>query len=241
MLRSNEWNSVAWQAVDPIVPNSLETSEIPEWLPLRLIGHLLPEQLSALVAGQSLRIDSLPEYVQEGILHAVFCRPAQYLDFPYRMHPHAGRHGTLDREPTEMLPNGFSPNATVSLKSTTSPAIGAITAENWVRPMSLSDFAFHNLALQNDQYKDRDRLRGEPTPTVHLGRQTHYVLEWHLAPEITMSHSLTDNDFKLRSAPTPAGSLPDDYQKLLAAEMAAIQKQGASYPSRRIVTAPPPP
>ncbi len=240
LLRANEWNSVAWQAVDPIVPSSLETAQIPEWLPLRLLGHLTREQINALVNGQSLRVDSLPEYVQEGIHHAVFYRPSRNLSFPYIPHPNSNGHMTLDREATEVLPDGFSRDATVSLKSTTSLALATVSTENWVTPVSLNEFAVHNLAQQNTQYEDRDRLRGQSTPTVHLGHRIQYTLEWHLASGITMSHELTDNDFKLRSTPTSAGTLPDDYQKQLVAEMAAIQKQGAGYNSRRTVSTPPP-
>jgi len=240
LLKSNEWNSVAWQAVDPIVPGSLESAEIPEWLPLRLLGHLSIEQRAALVAGQTLRVDSLPEYVQNGIHHAVFYRSGQNLSFPYATRRNVGRHLTLDREPTEILPDGFSRDATVSLTSTTSLALAAISVENWVTPMSLSDFAIHSLAQQFSQFQNRDRLRGELTPTVHVGRQTHYQLQWHLAPGISLTHRLTDNDFKLSSPPTPAGALPDDYQKQLATEMAIVQKQGGTSIPKTVVTTPPP-
>jgi len=240
LLKSDSWNSVAWQAVDPIVPNSLETAEIPEWLPLRLLGHMTDAQINALVAGQTLRVDSLPDYVQEGIHHAVFYGSRENISFPYIPHPNVGRHTTLDREPTEILPNGFSPDATVTLRSTTSLAVATVNADNWVTPMSMNDFAVHTLAQQNIQYKDRDPLRGEATPTVHLGHRTNYFLEWHLAPHISLTHTLTDNDIKLSSKPTPAGALADDYQKQLVAEMAAIEKQGPLNYSRPRVTPPPP-
>jgi hypothetical protein len=106
--------------------------------------------------------------------------------------------------------------------------------------MSLNEFAIRNLAQQYGQYQDRDRLRGEPTPTVHLGHKTEYILQWHIGSGITMSHVLTDNDFKLRSTPTPAGKLPDEYQKLLASEIAALQKQGGAFRGQTTVSPPPP-
>jgi hypothetical protein len=240
LLRGNEWNSVAWQAVDPIAPNSLEMAQIPEWLPLRLLGHLNRDQINSLVAGQTLRIDSLPEYVQEGIHHAVFYRSGEHLNIPYFPRPNVGRHGMLDREPTEMLPDGFSRDATVSMTATTSLTIAPVTAEHWTTPMSLSDFAYHSLAQQSAQFQDRDPLRGAITPSVFLGRKTQYVLTWHLAPRISMSHVLTDNEFKLTSSPVAAGALPDDYQKQLATELASIQKQGDAFVPRRDTNVPPP-
>ena len=240
MLKSNEWNSVAWQAVDPIVPSALECAEIPEWLPLRLLGHLSNEQIDALVAGKTLRVDSLPDYVQEGIHHAVFYRDARNISFPFIPRANRGRHMTLDREPTEILPDGFSPDATVTMSSTTSLSLAAVNTDNWLTPLSLTDFAVHSLALKNDQYKGRDRLNGESTPTVHPGRKTQYILKWHIAPGITMTHTLADSEFKLRTAPKLASALPDDYQKQIVAAIAEVEKQGAAYGRTPVVTPPPP-
>jgi len=102
------------------------------------------------------------------------------------------------------------------------------------------DGTLHALAQQNVQYKNYDRLRDEVTPTIHLGRQTQYILEWHPAPHSSLPHTLTDNDIKLSSKPTSATTLPDDYQKQLLAEMTAIQKQRNAYNPRRTLVSPPP-
>lgn len=242
MLRANEWNSVAWQAVDPIAPSALEMAEIPEWLPLRLLGHLPPEQLATLAGGQPVRIDSLPEYVQDGIRHAVFYRNTPNLVHHFSQRGNPRGHLTLENEATEILPDGIWRDAFVSLTSTTTLAVAVVQADRSSTPMSMNEFAIHNLAVQNNQYQFLDRLQGQSTPGVHLNHRTRYILHWQLSPQISIDHILTDNDCNLRNKPTLVSALPDEYRKQLAAETAQVQKQYpvANLSLTRVFTSPPP-